>query len=130
MAHPGDSETISCDEILFRAILKKKHISDGMAEAEAFLLRPQDHGKLSTYRKRIVTLAECKASFKACAGVVTLHAGHVRASGNEKELEIDVIGDPPPPGHASILNLPDEREDFILAQWIASKLRDQSRPAE
>lgn len=133
MSDPADNETIQCDEILFRAILKKKHLSDGKVEAEAFLLRAQDAGKLSTYRKKMVTLADCRASFKSCVGVVTLHVGRVRESGRDKNLTIDVIGDAlsedPIPGHASIVNLPEPETDPILAEWIASQLRDQSRPA-
>jgi hypothetical protein len=133
MSEPADNETIPCDEILFRAILKKKHLSNGKVEADAFLLREQDAGKLSTYRKKLVTLADCRASFKSCVGVVTLHTGCVRETGQDKNLTIDVIGDALPddpiPGHASIVNLPEPDVDPILAEWIASQLRDQSRPA-
>jgi hypothetical protein len=129
MDHPGDNATVACEEILFRAILKKRHITGGKPDAGAFLLGPNDDGKFSTFRKKIVTQADVKAQFKSCAGVVTLHTGHVRAIGNERDLAIEVVADEPPLGHASILNLPDPSRDSFLAEWIASQLRDQSRPA-
>jgi hypothetical protein len=129
MDHPGDNAIVACEEILFRAILKKRHIADGKPDAGAFLLGPNDDGKLSTFRKKIVTQADVKAQFKSCPGVVTLHTGHVRAIGNDRHLVIDVVADEPPLGHASILNLPDPGRDRFFAEWIASNLRDQSRPA-
>jgi hypothetical protein len=133
MSQSADNETVECEEILLRAILKRKHFSGGHVTADAFVLRPQDEGKLSTYRQRIVTSTQCKDSFSTCVGVVTLHAGRVRAAGQENDLKIDVVGDSLPgdplPGHASIVNLPDPRTNFALAEWVASKLRDESRSA-
>ena len=133
MSEFAESTTIQCEEVLFRAILKKKHLSDGEVQADAFVLRMQDEGKLSTYRRKLVTLAACKASFKACVGVVTLHVGHVRATGVDEGFSLDVIGDELPrdpiPGHALIINVPDPTVDRVLAERVASLLRDQSRPA-
>lgn len=131
MSEPTNSSSLACEEILFRAILKKSHLTDGKVEADAFVLRKQDDGNLSTYRRKLVTLAECKAAFKTCVGVVTLHVGHVRATDVGEGLKLDVIGDELPsdpiPGHASIINLPDPSTNPILAEWVASLLRDQSR---
>jgi hypothetical protein len=132
MSETADSSTIPCDEILFRAILKKKHLADGGVDAGAFILRHQDEGKLSTWRKKLVTYAVCRASYKTCFGLVTLHVGRVRATvDGERSLSLDVIGDELPsdpfPGHASILNLPDPTADPVLAERVASLLRDQSR---
>ena len=79
MSESAESTTLQCKEVLFRAIWKKKHLTDGRVQADAFMLRKQDEGKLSTFRKKIVTLATCKAAFTTCVGVVTLHVGHVRA---------------------------------------------------
>ena len=133
MSEFADSTTIQCEEVLFRAILNKRHIADGQVQADAFVLRKADEGKLSTYRRKLVTFAECKASFKACVGVVTLHVGHVRATGIDEGLSLDVIGDELPsdsiPGHASIINVPDPFVNRVLAERVASLLRDQSRTA-
>ena len=94
MSETADSSTIPCDEILFRAILKKKHLADGGVDAGAFILRHQDEGKLSTWRKKLVTYAVCRASYKTCFGLVTLHVGRVRATvDGERSLSLDVIGD-------------------------------------
>lgn len=132
MSETADSTTIPCDEILFRAILKKKYLAHGGVDAGAFILRQQDEGKLSTWRKKLVTHLACRASYKTCFGLVTLHVGRVRATvDGERRLSLDVIGDELPsdpfPGHASVLNLPDPTTDPVLAERVASLLRDQSR---
>jgi len=133
MSEFADSATIQCEEVLFRAVLKKRHLTDGQVQADAFVLRQVDEGKLSTYRKNLTTLAACRAAFKKCAGVVTLHVGHVRATGIDEGLSLDVIGDElasdPIPGHASIINVPDPIVNRVLAERVASLLRDQSRTA-
>ena len=133
MSESAESTNLACDEILFRAIWKKKHLTDGRVEADAFVLRQQDEGKLSTFRKKLVTLAACKAAFRTCVGVVTLHTGRVRATGGDQGLNLDVIGDELPsdpiPGHASIINLPDPIANRVFAERVASLLRDQSRTA-
>jgi len=132
MSEPVDSDIVLCDEILLRAILKKRHFSGGQVDAYAFILRPQDEGKLSTWRRRFVTVAACKGAYKTCCGVVTLHTGRVRCAGDEKGLRVDVVADSLPsdplPGHASVLNLPDPNTDPFLAEFVATKLRDQCRP--
>ena len=132
MSETADRKTIPCDEILFRAILKKKYLADGGVDAGAFILRQQDGGKLSTWRRKLVTHAACRASYKTCFGLVTLHVGRVRATlDGERRLGLEVVGDELPsdpfPGHASILNLPDPVIDPVLAERVASLLRDQSR---
>jgi len=130
---PNNSE-IPCEEVLLRVILKPKHVdNDGRARAEAFLLRPQDEGKLSTFRAIFTSTKMCRDAFKKCFGVVTLHCGHIRATEINGGVPLDVIGDALAddvlPGHASILNLPDKENDPFLAERIASLLRDQSRSA-
>jgi hypothetical protein len=80
-----------------------------------------------------VSASECRSGFKACFGVVSLHVGRLRSTVNGMGSALDVIGDAldddPLPGHASILNIPEPRTDRILAEWMATVLRDQSRPA-
>jgi hypothetical protein len=133
MSEFADSLTLQCEEVLFRAILNKRHLTDGQVQADAFVLRSVDEGKLSTYRKKLMTLAACKAVFRTCVGVVTLHVGHVRATGVDEGLNLDVIGDELPSdpiqGHASIINVPDPIANRVLAERVASLLRDQSRIA-
>ena len=133
MVDPAESEILPCEEILFRAALNKRYLEGGKPTADLFILREQDGGKLSTRRRKLVSLEEFKASFKLCFGVVTLHVGHVRSAGLDKALALEVIADQsfddPLPGHASILNIPRRTADPFLAEWIASKLRDQSRLA-
>lgn len=126
-----DNSFIPCEEILFRAILKKRLLSaDGRPDAAVFLLRPQDEGKLSTWRCKFVSGQQCKSAYNSCFGLVTLHVGTIRTTANDKGISLDVIADALPddalPGHASVINLPDHL-DPIRAEWVAGLLRDQSR---
>ncbi len=133
MCQHSDCEPVPCDEIVFRAILKKSHLLNGKATADAFILRPRDNGLLSTYRRSVVTAEACRGAFNPCHGLSTLHTGHVRTIGRDNDLPIDVIADSlpedPVPGHASIMSLPDPLTDQIHAEWIAGKLRDHCRMA-
>lgn len=133
MNEPAGNQVISCEEILFRAILKRKHLSaNGGAEVEVFLLSPKDGGRLSLRRKALISLLSFKGGFSKCYGAVTLHAGRVREV-RTVVTNLDVIIDEDPedplPGHASLINLPDPELDVIQAERIATLLRDQCRTA-
>lgn len=128
----SDSGQVLCEELLYRVATKRKHLTpEGLAEAELFILRPTDEGGLSVFRKRLVSSVDCERQFKKTFGFVTLHAGRVRSLSSTIAREIDIVPDERPsdivPGHAMITGLPEP--NTADAEYVASLLRDQSRPA-
>jgi hypothetical protein len=121
---------IPCHEVLYRAALNKRHITpDGQVQVDLFLLRPDDEGMLSVFRKELVSLAVVKAQFNKPKAFVTLHAGRVRDAGKVLGQSVDVVPDEIPqiPGHAVIIGLPDNVQEPAKAEYAASLLRDQCR---
>ena len=121
---------IPCNEVLYRAALNKRHITpSGEVQVDLFLLRPDDEGMLSVFRKELVPLATVMAHFRSTKGVVTLLTGLVRDVGSALNRSIDVVPDEIPeiPGHAVIIGLPDRVQEQAKAEYAASLLRDQCR---
>ena len=121
---------IPCHEVLYRAALNKRHINpDGQVQVDLFLLRPDDEGMLSVFRKELVSLAMVKAQFSRRKGFVTLHTCRVRDVGKALDQRVDVVPDEIPEisGHAVIVGLPDHVQEPAKAEYAASLLRDQCR---
>jgi hypothetical protein len=122
---------IPCPEVLYRVALERGHIGpDGEVKADLFILRPVDEGKLSVYRRELVSLAVVEGQFRNTRGSVTLHTGRVRDAGIVLERKLDVVQDEipnAPAGHAVIIGLPDPELESDDAEYAASILRDQCR---
>jgi hypothetical protein len=125
---------IDCPELLTRVLRNRSNLDDdGNVTPEAFLLRAQDNGLLSVYRRSKVTVEDCKATFKKTFGAVSLHTGHIRDLNQTHPLGIDVIQSESPsdpcPGHSAVINLPDHSKpgERDFAEHLATLLRDQSR---
>ena len=113
-------------EVVHRAILKRRWLDEnGNITAEAFLLRPNDKQRLSTCRRDLKPWIECKEHFNRIHGGVSLRAGSIHSLG----LNLKTIADPDLDRleHASILGLPDPLEQPLLAERMASALRDIAR---
>jgi hypothetical protein len=121
---------IPCHEVLYRAVLNKRHISaDGQVAADVFFLRAADEGMLSVFRKELVSMAVVNTIFAQPKRFVTLHTGRVRDAGTVLNRSIDVVPDEHPtvPGHAVVTGLPDLAHERAAAEFAASILRDQCR---
>jgi len=126
----GDS--VGCEEVLIRLISRKKDVlPGGVAAPEVFILRPNDAGRLSLFRKAISDVHVCKGALKTPYGAATLHAGRVRASNYATNRQLDVVeaeGEGTDiPGHAAMVGLPDPVTEYQDAERVASILREQSR---
>ena len=126
----GDS--ISCEEILIRLISRKRDLlPNGEAATEAFILRPNDAGKLSFFRKLISDIQVCKAVLDKPYGAATLHTGRIRAGTYPDERKLEIVqaeGEGTDiPGHSALIGLPDPLTEYGEAERVASILREQSR---
>lgn len=113
-------------EIVHRAILKARWLDEhGDATAEAFLLRPADHGCLSVCRRALSPWARCRTHFNKVYGGVPLRVRPIRAVAPR----VETVADPEPgrPEHASIINLPDPATDRGAAERAATLLMAQAR---
>lgn len=127
-----NGEAVPCEEILIRLVGRKGDIlPSGEAAPEAFILRKNDSGKLSLFRKTISDIQVCKAALKKPYGAATLHAGTVRSTvcSNGRVLDVlDAEGEGTNiPGHASLVGLPDPITEYEDAEHVASLLSRQSR---
>jgi hypothetical protein len=126
----GDS--VGCEEVIIRLLSRKKHVlPEGDVAPEAFILRPNDHGRLSFFRKAISDIPVCKAALEKLCGAATLHTGRVRAANYPGNRKIDVVeaeGEGTDiPGHSAMIGLPDPESEYEDAERVASILRKQSR---
>lgn len=127
-----NGDQIDCREISIRLIGNKKHVLPGGGAApEAFILRSNDAGSLSVFRRAISDLPACRGALKKIYGAATLHSGRVRtiAFGDQRQLDvIDAEGQGTDiPGHAAIVGLPNPETEYELAERVASMLQLQSR---
>jgi hypothetical protein len=126
---PIPPPALDCTEILYRAITTHYWVKKGKVKAVAFRLRalPADEHGLSVNPVSNYTIEQViDYPLYTCYAVATLHTGKVR------DLQLDVIPDPPPPPtHANIIGLP--RPDAIepgmdkTREDMAEQLAEQAR---
>jgi hypothetical protein len=126
-----NGDPIRCEEIIIRLIGRKRDFLDGEIAAAAFILRPNDGGKLSFFRKSISDLPICRAALQNLYGAGTLHTGRVRSASYPSERKLDVVeaeGEGTDIlGHVAMIGLPDPETEFEAAERVASILQKQSR---
>lgn len=118
--------TLEPDDVVLRAVTRARHIDreTRCVDAGAFMLRTFEGGRkeeaLSVSYDCLVEV--CAASFKKCYGVASLQVGGIRGI---PQRSLDVVSDSP--NHANITGLPHPDDDEALAEFIASRLRDQAQ---
>jgi len=126
-----NGDPIPCEDVIIRLIGNKKHVLSDGATVEAFILRRNDHGRLSFFRRAISDFHVCRKVLREVYGASTLHTGRVRAITYPSPRRIEVVeaeGEGTEiPGHAAMIGLPDPITNYAEAERVASLLRSQSR---
>ena len=115
---------LDCSAIVYRAIRKSWFDPETRQISEvAFMLRAVDTDGLSVSIAALCTPAEACAVLMRAAGVASLHTGRIR----EADRQLDVLTDPDDVKHALVTGLPMPAHDKLRSEFLAGRLRDQSR---
>jgi hypothetical protein len=118
----SDFSPLSCDTIVYRALIKRKWINEDTQEvlpAAFYLRKDRNEVGVSVNIAAMCSPKECVSGFKGCNAVASLHVGRVR------DLGLDVIQDKP--NHAEIIKLAYREDDLPSAERLAGLLAKQSR---